>query len=161
MLVALVLWMMAKFGVHVTPERVAELEREFYDRPALVNVHFGKQLIRHGSDLTIIGIGYERHVGAQRYVGFGFLANLLINRKHRDSDPPDFLMAAQLYVHPIKPLELTYAIGPYYDDGKAKLFNRFGVGYRVTTMHFAPVPSFWFDLVGKEPRYVLGCQIEY
>jgi hypothetical protein len=71
------------------------------------------------------------------------------------------MIGTQLYVHPIKPLEITYAIGAYWHDGSLAPLNRFGVGYRVMTLHFAPVPSFWFDLVGKDPRYVLGCQIEF
>jgi hypothetical protein len=161
MLIAFVIWLMAKFGVTVSPERVRELDAEFYDRPALVNVHFGRVLNPGGADLRILGIGYERHLGTQRYVGFGFLADALLPRGGDQNGKADFMIGTQLYVHPIKPLEITYAIGAYWHDGSLAPLNRFGVGYRVMTLHFAPVPSFWFDLVGKDPRYVLGCQIEF
>jgi hypothetical protein len=161
MLVALAIWMMSKFGMKISDERVAELEREFYDRPALVNVHFGKQWIADHADHSVFGIGYERHLGAQRFISAGFFAEVLMSRPRRSDDPADFMLGLQINGHPIKPLELSYAIGPLWDDGHLKLFNRFGLGYRVMTMHFAPVPTLWVDIVDRRPRWLLGCQLEF
>jgi hypothetical protein len=161
MIVALVIWMMSKFGVHVSEERIAELDREFYDRPALANVRFGKQFSHGGDRKTAFGIGFERHLGAQRYVALGLHADVFGSRKHKDGDLTDFQLGAQLYVHPVKPLELSYSIGPLWEDGRRRLFNRFGAGYRMSTMHVAPVPTLWVDIVGRKPRWQVGCQIEF
>jgi hypothetical protein len=161
MMVALVIWMMSKFGVQVPPERFAELDAEFYARPALVNVHFGRQFRPHDDDRSVFGFGYERHLGEQRYVGVGLLADVLVRKRHFGESPPGFMLAAQVFVHPIKPLELTYAIGPIWEDNERKLVNRFALGYRVSTMHFAPVPSLAVDVVDLQMRWTLGCQLEF
>jgi hypothetical protein len=161
MLVALVLWLLAKLGMSVSPERLHELENEFYERPAWVNVHFGRVIVPDASDRMLLGIGYERRLGAQRYVGLGFVADLALPRDIDKIGAADFLVAVQAYVHPIRTLELTYAIGGYWHNEQLKPLNRWSVGYRVMTINFAPVPTVWLDLVGKHPRYIIGCQIEF
>jgi hypothetical protein len=161
MLVAFVLWLLAKLGMSVSPERLHQLEDEFYDRPAWVNVHFGRMLIPDAEDRMLFGVGYERRLGSQPYVGLGFVADLALPRDIDRAGSADFLLAVQAFVHPIRTLELTYAFGGYWHSEQLKPLNRWSVGYRVMTIHIAPVPTVWLDLVGKHPRYIIGCQIEF
>ncbi|HEY6878106.1 MAG TPA: hypothetical protein VI299_08795 [Polyangiales bacterium] len=162
MLIAFFIWLLTKLGVSIRPERLHELEDEFYRRPTLVSVHFGRAFISDASDARIFGIGYQRYPGTQRYFGVGMTTDIVMPRDVHAIGHAEFMIALQAVAHPVRALELSYAFGGYWKQPhELEPFNRWGIGYRVMAVKLAPVPSVWLDLVGKEPRFLIGAALEF
>lgn len=170
MIIALITWMMSKFGVAPTPEDFARYNREFRERGHHLIVDFGGT--RHGTFRWIdddfykqitVGLGYEYLVD-RPYNGVGFeVLGQHIGRVLREEEHRTFFIGGGLAYYPIRNLRLFTQAGALIDmHGSTDTVGRAGIGYRIMFFNVGVQPNFYLQQTSSgNAGWQLGARFEY